>query len=304
MKKLLCTLTALTCIVSVTACGSSSSSSESVTTQATTQAEATTPTEIDITLSSVYGWVVGEMWNDGLCDISWYVENGTNSVGGELDIDFLLDNLKYSYEKKPKYDEYMKSLDTSIGNQAQLVNAWNKLSEQIDILYSKVSAEKPRPKDDTYDFNTDLFKQYFDKFVELEADVEAPTLATTTSISLETTMPTTEEVTEDMKASAPETSAEFVEIIGKDLEITKITTMAAEMIGAEEGTSFRYNDNKFEIYRFKSGDPKIEQAKSGSLTYTVEGFGDMTSKSSVNGDFVMIYGTPEDKVIEAFERIS
>ena len=176
MKKALCLLAAITCIASFTACGGSSSSSESVTTQATTQAEATTPTESNITLSSVYGWVVGEIWNDGLCDISWYVENGTSSVGGELDIDFLLDNLKYAYEKKPKYDEYMKSLDTSIGNQAQLVNAWNKLSEQIDILYSKVSTEKPRPKDDTYDFSTDLYKQYFEKFNDLIRDIDEPVL--------------------------------------------------------------------------------------------------------------------------------
>lgn len=178
MKRMLCVLAALTCIISVTACGSSSSSSESVTTQATTQAVTTgaTPTKT------------------------------------------------------------------------------------------------------------------------------AP--ATTEGATTEaTTISTTEEVTEEVKTSAPETSAEFVEIIGKDLEITKITTMAAEMIGAEEGTSFRYNDNKFEIYRFKSGDPKIEQAKSGSMTYTIEGFGELTSKSSVNGDFVMIYDTPEDEVIQAFTSI-
>ena len=130
---------------------------------------------------------------------------------------------------------------------------------------------------------------------------------TTEATTIEaTTTPTIEETTEasEEQVAVPESSNEFVEIIGKDLEITNITEMAAEMIGAEEGTSFKYNGNKFEIYRFKSDDPKIEQAKSGSLSYTIESIGEFTSKSSVNGNYVMIYDTPEDKVIEAFERIS
>lgn len=140
-----------------------------------------------------------------------------------------------------------------------------------------------------------------------EVTVPTETVPTTTeSTTMSSTEKTTATATEaaEEPAAAPESSSEFVDKIGKGLEITNITKMAAEMIGAEEGTSFRYNDNKFEIYRFKSGDPKIEQAKLGSMTYTIEGFGEITSKSSVNGDYIMIYDTPEDAVIQAFTSIS
>lgn len=138
---------------------------------------------------------------------------------------------------------------------------------------------------------------------QTEATESISKTETVTSTELETTVETTVEPT-TAEESTIDSSSDYVDLIGKSIDITNVTKMAAEMIGAEEGTSFKYNGNKFEIYRFKADDPKIEQAKSGSLTYTIEGFGEFTSKSSVNGNYVMIYDTPEDKVIEAFEKIS
>lgn len=105
-------------------------------------------------------------------------------------------------------------------------------------------------------------------------------------------------------SSGVSSSEDYVKSIGEKIKITDKTTMAADMIGAEDGTSFRYNGNKFEVYRFKSGDPKLDDAESGTLVYTLEGFGDFTSNSSVNGEYIMIYDTPEDKVIETFKSIS
>lgn len=140
--------------------------------------------------------------------------------------------------------------------------------------------------------------------IHTEAQTATPTEATSETTAEATTTPTTEGTTKapEEPAAAPQSSSDFVEIIGKDLEITNITKMAAEMIGAEEGTSFMYKGNKFEIYRFKADDPKIEQAKSGSLTYIIEGFGEFTSNSSVNGDYIMIYDTPDEDVIQAFNN--
>lgn len=125
---------------------------------------------------------------------------------------------------------------------------------------------------------------------------------TVKTIASTTTAVTTESTTAEEKSTVPNSSSDYVKIIGKDLEITDITKMAAEMIGAEEGTSFMYKGNKFEIYRFKADDPKIEQARSGSLTYNIEGFGEFTSNSSVNNDYVMIYDTPDESVIQAFNN--
>lgn len=150
--------------------------------------------------------------------------------------------------------------------------------------------------------------------LETTSEVETSAEATTTIIEESTEEPTeesaeesTEEITEAEtiaeSAAAPTSSSELVDIIGENLDITNVTAMAADMIGAEEGTSFKYNGNKFEVYRFKADDSKIEQAESGTITLTVEGFGDFTMNTAVNGDFVMIYDNPEDAVIEAFTNI-
>ena len=96
-------------------------------------------------------------------------------------------------------------------------------------------------------------------------------------------------------------SKEYVDKIGGVIAITDIEDMAASMIGAEEGTSFKYNGNKFEIYQYKSGDPALAQAETGKMTISIGGFGDFDTFSSVNGNFVMMYDEKDDAVINAFD---
>lgn len=138
-----------------------------------------------------------------------------------------------------------------------------------------------------------------------EITTEKPTEKTTEKNTEKATEAPTESETEppteaQIEVSLPQNTGDYVDYIGSQIDITDIIPMAAEMIGAEEGTSFKYNGNKFEIYRFKDDDPKIELAKSGSITYTIEGLGDFTSQSAVNGNYMMIYDTPDDAVISAF----
>lgn len=139
---------------------------------------------------------------------------------------------------------------------------------------------------------------------------EISTTATTTVTSTET-ITTTTTVTTAIPETDPETSSnsfpnstkEYVDYIGKQIQITDITTMAAEMIGAKEGTSFWYNDNKFEIYRYNDDDPKLKEASSGSMTISIEGFGDCDTLASVNGNYVIMYDVPDDAVISAFNSV-
>jgi predicted small lipoprotein YifL len=143
-----------------------------------------------------------------------------------------------------------------------------------------------------------------------ESESETTTQVVTTDPApveeVTSTEPVTENVTEEEKipeAELPETTAEYAERISEQLEITDIMPMAASMIGAEEGTSFKYNGNKFELYRFNEGDPKLDEAASGSMTLTIEGFGDYEASTSVNGNYIMIYKNPDDTVISAFSSI-
>lgn len=128
------------------------------------------------------------------------------------------------------------------------------------------------------------------------------TEATAKTSTIETITEEKTEVPDEPQASIVST-AEFVSAIGQQIEITDIVPMAAEMIGAVEGTSFKYNGNKFEIYRYNENDEKLTEALSGTLTYTIEGFGDFSSNASVNENYVMIYNTADDTVIQTFLNV-
>lgn len=131
--------------------------------------------------------------------------------------------------------------------------------------------------------------------IEIETEIE--TIPITEKITEEITEIVTEKTTE---SSIITSSSEFVDKIAETLDITDKITMAAEMIGAEDGTSFMYGNNKFEIYKFSDDNPKIEEASTGTLTIQLDGFGNIQTNSSVNGNYVMIYDTPDDDVINAF----
>ena len=174
MKKILYIVTVFLCLASFTACGTSSDdsspkSSESIAKESQSQSS-------DIKLNDVVNWVTGDIWNKGFCDISHYVKNGKSSTGAEMDIEFTIDNLKIAYKKAEEYNDYILSLDDSIEEQAQLINAWSKMYEQIKLLYEKVVAETPRPADQSYDFDTGLFSQYFDTFYNLAMNINEPVL--------------------------------------------------------------------------------------------------------------------------------
>ena len=137
------------------------------------------------------------------------------------------------------------------------------------------------------------------------SEAETTTTAATTTEEITTTTTAEETTTEATEAPAvvPASTEEYVKAIGEKIEITDTLTMAADMIGAVEGTSFKFNGNKFEIYKYNEGDPKLEAAASGSMTYEIEGFGEFTSQTVVNGEYVMLFQNEDSTVTDAFLSI-
>lgn len=253
MKKLLCTLVALTCAINLAACGSnsdSSSKSEASTASTSTfvSSEATSKAdevEEDIDLPTICNWATSKIWNDGFCNIYHYVESGKDSIGQEMDIEFTVYNLKIAYEKKDAYNDYIQSLDDSVPEQAQLINAWNKMSEQIDILYEKVTTEPPRPADKTYEFKYSLFKQYFDTFYSLCFEIDDPVFKRTQSTSnftaLNTEMSSTAEATKTTTEPLVESSSDNFDI--DDIKVSRVNgdvilTLPSDIISSGEENSF------------------------------------------------------------------
>ena len=146
---------------------------------------------------------------------------------------------------------------------------------------------------------------------ESVSEAETTTTAATTTEEItttteETTTTTAEETTTEATeapAVVPASTEEYVKAIGEKIEITDTLTMAADMIGAVEGTSFKFNGNKFEIYKYNEGDPKLEAAAAGSMTYEIEGFGEFTSQTVVNGEYVMLFQNEDSTVTDAFLSI-
>ena len=113
-------------------------------------------------LKKIRNFLTSDIWNGGFCDITHYIGDGKSSTGKTMDLDFTIEQLDKAMETKKKYDEYIKGLDDS--KFSDVKSDWEKLSEQIDILYGKLKDNKPKAGDYTYDFDTGLYSQYSDAF--------------------------------------------------------------------------------------------------------------------------------------------
>jgi hypothetical protein len=174
------------------------------------------------------------------------------------------------------------------------------------IIESTTAASSKAPE--TTVAEESLFTQTAESSQEAtSSESKAETTASSPSSSPASTTAAAESLTSaaetEHRESTAATSQALAEEIGKCLPITNLIPMAAAMIDAEEGVSFKVDGNKFEIYKYPANDEKLKDAESGSLTVSIQGFGEYTSKCAVNGCFVMIYETENSAVIDAFKKI-
>lgn len=108
-------------------------------------------------LFEISNYVTGDLWNDGFCEISHYLEDGRGATGQEIDIDFTKSQLEKAMTKKAGYDEYIAGLNDDYKD---IKDVWSKLSSQIDSIYQEV-------KSGAKSLNTDLFTQYNSAFSDL-----------------------------------------------------------------------------------------------------------------------------------------
>jgi len=121
----------------------------------------TTEMTVEDTLSEIDNWIVGDIWNNGFCEVKWYLSNGTGSTGESQDIDFTLTQFANAMEKKADYDAYMASLPEEY---ADIVSIYAKLSEETDALYAVVLETNMTPNSGELDCGK--FTQYRDAFSE------------------------------------------------------------------------------------------------------------------------------------------
>lgn len=124
----------------------------------------------DDKLIEINNWLIGDIWNDGLCDIGHYTYNGTGSTGNTLDIDFTLSQFDTAMKKKAGYDKYINSLDDT--QYSQIKSIWAELSTELDTLYNQIQTNKPIANDTSTDVDTGKFEQYRDAFSDAINDIE------------------------------------------------------------------------------------------------------------------------------------
>lgn len=129
--------------------------------------ESSTPTPIQTEdvkdkILETSNWVVGEIWNNGFILIRDYADSGKDPTGADIDIDFAMEAFEDSMLKKQEYDDFIQGLQGE--EYDKLKQYWDKLSPEIDSLYTTYKDNPLTANDSDYPLNTDLFVQYRNAF--------------------------------------------------------------------------------------------------------------------------------------------
>ncbi|GGF66989.1 hypothetical protein GCM10010912_09960 [Paenibacillus albidus] len=134
--------------------------------EASSSANVAAPREM---LNEIRNFVVSDVWNDAFVNISWYISSGTDSTGGSIDIDFTVEQLAKTMDKKKEYDSYMENLGSEYDS---IKKVWTKLSTEMDRIYDFIQKNPPKANDKNVKFDTGIFTQYLEAF---EKEVDAVT---------------------------------------------------------------------------------------------------------------------------------
>jgi len=150
MKKL--TLIMLICVaLMLCACGKTNNE---------TKVEEPTDNPFD-KVSSIYGEFLIPLWNEGFCDLYNYVEQGTNAIGEELDLEYTINKINNLMVKRDEYNNYIQGLNNEY---EQIKYIWNKIIEKYDSMYKTIKETTPKPKDTSYKLDYSNVSMYLSDF--------------------------------------------------------------------------------------------------------------------------------------------
>ena len=111
-----------------------------------------------------------ELWNEVICEASWYAGNGTGATGQALDIDFVILNMD-KYYNKVKDDKVI--IDNLGEEYSDIKTAFYKAFDKATIICDHLREETPKPNEKlSYKDEIDLYKQYSDYFHKAVDDLK------------------------------------------------------------------------------------------------------------------------------------
>lgn len=112
-------------------------------------------------------FVVGDMWNDCICNFNWYYEYRTDSVGNEMNPEETLAKFNKVMKKAKKWDKVVKSLKGK--KYKKLKKHWKAAyseAKKIQKKLNKADFNAMRLSDKSYKLNCDKFEKYMYKIME------------------------------------------------------------------------------------------------------------------------------------------
>lgn len=92
-------------------------------------------------LHTINSWSTNKIWNDGFCDIYWYEEDGTDSIGNDMNINKKVSTLNYNLKKKGTYNAYINSL---VGSKyTKIKSRWKPLYSKYVSLQNRMNNSTP-----------------------------------------------------------------------------------------------------------------------------------------------------------------
>lgn len=106
-----------------------------------------------------------DYWNEVVCEVSHYSENGKSATGQTLDIEFVIANMDEYFSKLGEDKTFVDGLGDEYKN---LINAYDLMYEKAVIINDKLKQETPKSSTKLdYADEIDLFHQYYLKVYEL-----------------------------------------------------------------------------------------------------------------------------------------
>ena len=167
MKKFFSLFLVLGLIIGLSACGSSDEDTDIKDDEETEKENANetdelTEEEINTELQSISIWVIGDYWNEGLVDLTWYISSGTDATGKEMDVNLTLEKYNDYLSKAEEYNTFITSLDKE--TYKDVIESWERMyteMKSIDTYIQQGVEPNSNPE-----WTTDLFTQYRNDFSE------------------------------------------------------------------------------------------------------------------------------------------
>lgn len=113
---------------------------------------------------SANDWVTN-MWNKCVDPIYWYTVDGTGINGAPINIDAVISDCDNYYNEYKSHSEKVNSLGAK---DSEFKEYYNKIMEQVDVIYPKIKESKPIAKTATdYEENMEIFYNYQVKLYDL-----------------------------------------------------------------------------------------------------------------------------------------